>query len=61
MILIPDTVIARVNILVKYQPKILTFLDRHVRVIGDVETSVVGANSDEGEVDFPGVDAELEE
>ena len=39
-----ETVIARVNTLGSDQPKILTFTDRHGRLIGDVETPVVGAN-----------------
>ena len=60
MIPMPDTVIARVNILVGNQPKLLTFTDRHGHIIGDVETPGVGADSDEGGVKFPGVDDELE-
>ena len=61
LIPIPDRVIARVNTLGRNQPNILTFTDRHGRLIGDVETPGVGANSDEGEAEFPVVDAELEE
>ena len=59
LIPMPDTLIACVNTLGRYQPKILTLADRHGRLIGDTETPVVGANSDEDEVEFPGVDAEL--
>ena len=52
-----DTLIARVNILVSNQPKLLTFTDMHGPIIGDVETPVLGSNLDEGEVEFPKVDA----
>ena len=45
-----DTVIARVNTLGSGHPKLLTFTDRCGRLFGDVETSGVGANLDEGEV-----------
>ena len=41
-----DTVIACVNTLGDDQPKIITFSDWHGRLIGDVETPGVGANSD---------------
>ena len=61
LIPMPDAVIACVNTLGSDQTKIITFTDRHGRVIGDVETPGVGDNSDKGEVGFPGVDAELEE
>ena len=47
---IPEMVIAHVNTLGSDQPKLITFKDRHVRLIGDVETPGVGDNSDEGEV-----------
>ena len=57
----PDTVIAHANILGNDHPKLLIFIDRHGRLIGDVETPGVGDNSDEGEVELPGVDAGLEE
>ena len=60
-ITMPDTVIVCVNTLGSNHPKLLTFIDRHGRIIGDVETLGVGVNSDEGEVEFSGVDAELEE
>ena len=56
----PDTVIACANTLGGNQPKIFTFTDRHGLLIGDVETPGVGANLDEGEVEIPGVDTELE-
>ena len=55
-----DTVIDWVNKLGGNQPKFLTFTDRHNRFIGDVETPGVGAGSYEGEVEFQGVDVELE-
>ena len=42
----PDKVISRINALGRDQPKILTFIDRHVRLIEDVETPGVGANLD---------------
>ena len=61
LITIPYVVIACINTLGSKQPKILTFTDRNGRLVGDVETPVVVSNSDEGEVEFPGVDSELEE
>ena len=61
LIPMPDTVTACIKTLGSNQPKFLTFTDRHGRLIGDVETPGVGANSDEGEVGFPQVDDELEE
>ena len=61
LITMPDTVIACVNTLGRYQNKLLTFTDMYGRLIGYVETPGVGVNSDEGEVEFPGLDAELEE
>ena len=60
LIPMPDTMISCVNTLGGYKPKLLTFTDRHGRLIGDVETPGVGDDSDEVEVEFPGVDAELE-
>ena len=56
----PDTMISCVNTLGGYKPKLLTFTDRHGHLNGDVETPGVGDDSDEVEVEFPGVDAELE-
>ena len=38
LISIPDTGIARVKKLVSDQPKLINFTDRHVCLIGDVET-----------------------
>ena len=46
----PDTVIARVNKLGGNPPKIITFIDRHSRLIGYVETPEVGDDSDEVQV-----------
>ena len=57
----PETVIACVSTLGRDQPKLITLTDRNDRLIGDVETPGVGANSNEGEVEFPGVDYEIEE
>ena len=57
----PDTVIACINILGNNQPRLLTFIYRHVRLIGDEETPVLGANSDEDEVASLEVDVELKE
>ena len=57
----PDTVITHVITLGSNQPKLLTFKDRHVCLIGNVETPGVGANSDEGEVELTVVYAELVE
>ena len=57
----PDTVIARVNTLGSSQPKLITFIVRHGRLIVELDTTEVGDNSDEGKVEFPGVDVELEE
>ena len=61
LIPMPDKVIDRVNTLGSSQPKLITVTDMHGRLIGDVETPGVGDNSDECEVEFLGVDAELEE
>ena len=57
----PNTVIARINILDDNKPKIITFTDRTGRIIGDAENPGVGADLYEGEVEIPVVDAELEE
>ena len=54
-------VIACVYLLGIDQTKILTFTDRHGRITGNVETPGMGSNSDEGEVDFLGLDAEVVE
>ena len=61
LIPIPYTVITRVNTLGGNQPKIITFIDRNRRLIGDLETPGMGEDSDEREVEFPEVDIELEE
>ena len=61
LIPMPYTVIARVNTLGSNQTKLITFTDRYGRLIGDIETPGVGANSDELEVEFPRLDTELEE
>jgi hypothetical protein len=54
MIPMPDVVINRVNELVKDQPSLMTFTDRHGRLIGDME--IPGVDSPEDEDDyFPGV------
>ena len=50
LIPMPDTDIARVKKLGSNQPKLLTFTDRQGCLVGDVETPVVGSDSDEGEV-----------
>ena len=44
LIPMPDTVTACIKTLGSNQPKFLTFIDRHGRLIGDVETPEVGAN-----------------
>ena len=59
LILMPETVISSAKILGGDQPKIITFTDRHGRLIEDVETSGLGDNSDEGEVELSGVDTEI--
>ena len=56
----PEIVMARFNTLGGNQPNIFTITDRHGCFIGEVETPGVCANSDEGEVEIPGMDAELE-
>jgi hypothetical protein len=50
----PDVVINRVNELVKDQPRLLTFMDRHGRLIGDMEIPGVDSTDDEDD-NFPGV------
>jgi hypothetical protein len=50
----PDVVINRVNELVKDQPSLMTFTDRHGRLIGDIEISGVDSTKDEDDY-FPGV------
>ena len=60
LITMPDTRISSINTLGGNQPKLLTFTDRHGRLIGDVEPPGVGANSYEYEVEVPVVNAELE-
>ena len=44
LIPITDRVIARINTLVVNQTKLLTFTDRHGRLVEDVETPGVGAD-----------------
>ena len=46
----PDMVIARNNTLGGNQPKLITFTDKHVHIIGYIEMPVEGADSSEGEV-----------
>ena len=60
LIPMPDTVIARVNTLGSNQPNLITFIDRHGLLIGDIENSGVGSDSYEGKLEFPGVDTGLE-
>jgi hypothetical protein len=50
----PDVVINRVNELGKDQPSLMTFKDRHGRLIGDMEISGVDSTEDEDDY-FPGV------
>ena len=50
LIPMPDTVITCIDTLGKNQPKLIKFTDRHGCLIGDIETSGVGDNSDEEEV-----------
>ena len=45
----PYTVIASNNTLGGNQPKLITFTDRHIHIIGDIETPGLGADSNEGE------------
>jgi hypothetical protein len=55
MIPLPDVVINRVNELGKYQPRLMTFTDRHGRLIGDMEIPGVDSTEDEDDY-FPRVD-----
>jgi hypothetical protein len=50
----PDVVINRVNDLGKYQPSLMTFTDRHGRLIGDMEIPGMDSTED-GDDYFPGV------
>jgi hypothetical protein len=50
----PDVVINRANELGKYQPSLMTFTDRHGRLIGDMEIPGVDSTEDEDDY-FPGV------
>jgi hypothetical protein len=50
----PDVVIDRVNELGKDQPRLMTFTDRHGRLIEDMEIPVVDSTEDEDD-HFPGV------
>jgi hypothetical protein len=50
----PDVVINRVNELGKDQPRLMTFTDRHGRLIGDMEIPGVDSTEDEDDY-FPGV------
>ena len=60
MIAMIDIVITCVNTFGSDQPNILTFKYRHSRLIGDLKTLGVGANSDEGELEFPVLYSELD-
>jgi hypothetical protein len=51
---IPDVVINHVNELGKDQPSLMTFTDRHDRLIGDMEIPGVDSTKDEDDY-FPGV------
>jgi hypothetical protein len=51
---LPDIVINRVNELGKDQPRLMTFTDRHGRLIGDMEIPGVDYTEDEDDY-FPGV------
>jgi hypothetical protein len=51
---LPDVVINRVNELGKYQPRLMTFMDRHGRLIVDMEIPGVDSTEDEDDY-FPGV------
>jgi hypothetical protein len=65
---LPDVVINRVNELGKYQPRMMTFMDRHGRLIGDMEIPGVDSTEDEDDyfsgvtsviadaIEIPGVD-----
>jgi hypothetical protein len=50
----PDVIINRVNELGKDQPRLMTFTDRHGRLIGDMEIPGVDSTEDEDDY-FPGV------
>jgi hypothetical protein len=50
----PDVVINRFNELGKDQPSLMTFTDRHGRLIGDMEIPGVDSTEDEDDY-FPGV------
>jgi hypothetical protein len=51
---LPDVVINGVNELGKDQPRLMTFMDRHGRLIGDMEIPGVDSTEDEDDY-FPGV------
>jgi hypothetical protein len=51
---LPDVVINRVNEVGKDQPRLMTFTDRHGRLIGDMEIPGVDSTEDEDDY-FPGV------
>jgi hypothetical protein len=51
---LPDVVINRVTELGKYQPRLMTFTDRHGHLIGDMEIPGVDSIEDEDDY-FPGV------
>jgi hypothetical protein len=56
----PELVIARVNVLGKDQPEMFTFTDRHGRLIGGAEAPSAPEDfGDTEDVDFPGVDAAI--
>ena len=64
---IPDIVINRVNTLGTGQPEVLTYTDRHGRLIGDIEIPGVDPDDDndtdtasvfDDDIELPGVDAE---
>ena len=67
VILIPDIVIDRVNTLGTGQTEMLTYTDRHGRLIGDIEIPGVDPDNDndtdtasvyDDDIELPGVDAE---
>ena len=49
MILIPDTVIDRVNILGKYQQELSVFTDHRGQIIVDGDVDLTGVDGDEDE------------
>ena len=53
MILIPDTVIYRINILVKYKQELLVFTDWKGRLIGDGDVYLIGLDGDGDENEAP--------